>query len=426
MTVALSVCVSDPLELDAAAFSLWLEGASITDAAREMLLPGAEMTPAAKAMQLPVASEQEHALAEAEAHEQWRLFAMLRPFLDDPSTLITQRRLRIPLGVRQLLVDTYYSFEDRVMRELLGKKPTSKVKRQLESHCERLNVSSQSCRRQFDNLQRIFTWTDEHDGTGGAGVSNERAIDDSDGIGGGSTSLLAEHLCVAFLLSKPLAIRHVHVIFLCVHQFECSKRRLMFLSYADWEMCASLLLRHWTDPASGHDIDQDLMLNLSQVRSFYTEARPLTALLTAVAHVFQQSLQHAHAAVPTGTSPQQRHSSAQPHRANASHATARLGKLLKMLLELGGSLASAKELRELFVHIADIAEFMRISMSLNESEVVLLFESIGVAFPQEARNASLAQAWQRFLAGVMPIVMCFMAVDRNASPDTRPDRTLAI
>lgn len=93
----------------------------------------------------------------SETAEQYRLFAMLRPCLDEPVTFSSQGPwLAMLEPERRSLVDSYFTFDARVMRELVGKRPTSKLRRQLDSHADRLNVTVASCRRQFDNLQRLY------------------------------------------------------------------------------------------------------------------------------------------------------------------------------------------------------------------------------------------------------------------------------
>lgn len=50
----------------------------------------------------------------------------------------------------------YYEFNDCVIRELLGKKLTSKSRKDMDEVAERTGVSIKSCRRQYDNVKRVF------------------------------------------------------------------------------------------------------------------------------------------------------------------------------------------------------------------------------------------------------------------------------
>ena len=56
----------------------------------------------------------------ADTGSQFRTFRMLKPYLDEP-TRLTDHRFRIPAGVRQRVLDSYYSFDDRVRRRRLSR-----------------------------------------------------------------------------------------------------------------------------------------------------------------------------------------------------------------------------------------------------------------------------------------------------------------
>ena len=48
------------------------------------------------------------------------------------------------------------SLDPRVSRELIGKKLSSRFRRDLDELAEKTGVSLKSCRRQFDNVKRVF------------------------------------------------------------------------------------------------------------------------------------------------------------------------------------------------------------------------------------------------------------------------------
>lgn len=55
----------------------------------------------------------------------------------------------------------YYEFDDSVIRELLGKKLSSRHRKDLDEVSEKTNVTLKSCRRQFDNIKRVFKMVEE-------------------------------------------------------------------------------------------------------------------------------------------------------------------------------------------------------------------------------------------------------------------------
>jgi TolA-binding protein len=53
------------------------------------------------------------------------------------------------------LIRSYYGYDEKVIRELLGKKLTQRVRKDLEEVSQKTKVHINGCRRMFDNLKRI-------------------------------------------------------------------------------------------------------------------------------------------------------------------------------------------------------------------------------------------------------------------------------
>ena len=58
----------------------------------------------------------------------------------------------------------YYELDDLVIREILGKKLSSRHRKDLDEVSEKTSVSLKSCRRQFDNVRRIHKAVEEMQG----------------------------------------------------------------------------------------------------------------------------------------------------------------------------------------------------------------------------------------------------------------------
>jgi hypothetical protein len=134
------VFVAYPPLVDSVVYSLWLRGVPLEQVAfrhdeRE--------------------APQEGAALDADTADQYRLFAMLEPFLMEPSTLWRQQVFPLSGSVRRALLDGYFGFDDPVFREFVGKKLSAKTRRELDEISERTGVSPRSCRRQFENLRRV-------------------------------------------------------------------------------------------------------------------------------------------------------------------------------------------------------------------------------------------------------------------------------
>jgi hypothetical protein len=63
---------------------------------------------------------------------------------------------------------------------------------------------------------------------------------------------------VVFFRSSPsfpphaLVRRYAHVLFLCHHRFESTKKRLLFLNFADMDYISAVLMEHWAEARPPH------------------------------------------------------------------------------------------------------------------------------------------------------------------------------
>lgn len=72
----------------------------------------------------------------------------------------------------------YYEFNDSVVRELLGKKLTSKNRKDLDEISEKTGVSLKGCRRQYDNIKRVFKVVEDTPGPLGANIKQNFLLPD--------------------------------------------------------------------------------------------------------------------------------------------------------------------------------------------------------------------------------------------------------
>ena len=59
----------------------------------------------------------------------------------------------------------YYEFNDNVARELVGKKLTSKNRRDMDEVAERTGITLKSCCRQYDNIKQIYKTVEDLPGS---------------------------------------------------------------------------------------------------------------------------------------------------------------------------------------------------------------------------------------------------------------------
>ncbi|XP_065832673.1 acidic fibroblast growth factor intracellular-binding protein B-like isoform X2 [Oscarella lobularis] len=212
----LSVFVSDPIVVDESLFALWLSGLSAKDAAEAR--KGKESEPEVS----------DHILL-LDTIQQFSTFAMLEQYLQHPSKLETQTIFQIAPESRQMLLRKYYSYDAAVIREFIGKKLTSRNRKDLDDVSEKTRIPIRSCRRQFDNVKRIF-----------------RAVEDLEG------SLFA-NVCKEFLLPESLARKYACFAFISDCRFETGKKRLAYLTLDDFIYCANEMIQNWTYGMQVHE-----------------------------------------------------------------------------------------------------------------------------------------------------------------------------
>ena len=59
------------------------------------------------------------------------------------------------------MVRRYYTLDESVLREFLGRRLAGKVRKDLGDVSEATKTPVKSCRRQFDNLRRVMTHLEE-------------------------------------------------------------------------------------------------------------------------------------------------------------------------------------------------------------------------------------------------------------------------
>ncbi len=144
MASALDVFVAEPTEIDLDVFQLWLCGDGVEKAADERL---AENTSCSE-------FDQYSDFLLEETRGFFRLFEILESYLQLPSRFLKQGLVQLPLRVKLAMVECYYAFDERVVREFLGKKLSTKNRKDLDDVSEKTGVSLRSCRRQFDNIKQ--------------------------------------------------------------------------------------------------------------------------------------------------------------------------------------------------------------------------------------------------------------------------------
>ena len=203
------------------------------------------------------ARKQTAQMVEQSVTDQVRNFTFLSYFLSTPCELATQTAFHLPTETTEKLMEVFYELEEVVARELLGSKFKLTGRKGLDTLIERTKRPPQVGKRVYDNLRNVYALvTKANEGTMG----------------------LVETVSHEFHVSRELAESYVGVVFLCLHRFETSKKRLQVLRYKDFLHIAKVMLLTWCCPSplanlsatNSLSIDKNLAESLRNLKQLFT------------------------------------------------------------------------------------------------------------------------------------------------------------
>jgi hypothetical protein len=153
---------------------------------------------------------------------QYRNFEMIESFLHHPKVLNTQLIFQLSPSTKQALIQSYYKLDNRVLRELLGKKLNHRLRKELVQIAQKTRISILGCKRMFENLKRVAKHVED--------------------VEGDILKIISKH----FLLSKQLATQYLNVIFISRYRIDPNKRKLQQVKYQDFEYSIYNLISCWS------------------------------------------------------------------------------------------------------------------------------------------------------------------------------------
>ncbi|CAG0914895.1 unnamed protein product [Notodromas monacha] len=228
------VFVCNDTIIDEEIFQLWIDGHNVSAAAKLLGSDSTEGFPDAETI-----------LSDVEDH--YRMFAILEPVLHSPRRLGDQLKFQIRLETQSYLLQKYYELDDVVIREIMGKKFSARIRKDLDDVSVKISIPLPSCRRQFDNVKLIYKTVEEMSGCVKDNIQRE------------------------FLLPEPLAFRYAAVVFFTFNRFETSKRKLHSVGFERFAACAKAMMDTWTDL----EMDTDFFMDLKELRALQEREKDL-------------------------------------------------------------------------------------------------------------------------------------------------------
>ncbi|XP_046383405.1 acidic fibroblast growth factor intracellular-binding protein [Ischnura elegans] len=235
------VFISNYSLLDPEVYQLWIDGCSSSEAVKQLHKRGVTQETGAS-----------YDLLSSDVADHYRTYSLLERLLHNPPKLAEQISFQLEPETKQFLIERYYEVDDAVIRELLGKKLSSRHRKDLDEVSDKTKVHLKSCRRQFDNVKRVYKAVEEMQGS------------------------VVTNIQTNFLLSKELAEKYGAVVFIGLMRFETSKRKLQYLTFSDFLHCARILMDRWTCRSTKEpdgaamddtDLDREFLLDMRELRT---------------------------------------------------------------------------------------------------------------------------------------------------------------
>ncbi|XP_066971948.1 LOW QUALITY PROTEIN: acidic fibroblast growth factor intracellular-binding protein [Macrobrachium rosenbergii] len=228
--------------IDTEVFDLWIQGYSVEEAVQVLQHRG-ELDTWGTTPELLISDTSDH----------YRTFGMLEKLLLNPVKLSEEWTFQLEPAVQKMVIQKYYEFDDIVIREIIGKKLNARTRKDLDDVAEKTGVLLRSCRRMFDKHLKNFKQ-----------VFDQMPIN------------VVANIQSFLPLPTYLAKKYAAIVFIINNRFETSKRKLNYLTFEDFSVCALLMMTTWTSASSllasgishgpegvdDSDLDRDFLIEL--------------------------------------------------------------------------------------------------------------------------------------------------------------------
>lgn len=218
MEELIDVVICDPLEFDEIMFNCWLEGKKPEETVSIRIKYYKIYSEVADSDRIDAHTID---LLKHEVIDHYRSYELLEHYICQPSLLSSQLMIPIPEVNIMWIVERYYSLDDSVVREMLGKR-FAKNRKDLDDISELTHLPLVRVTRQFDNLRRIYS-----------------ALEDTRQFQCNFLSFLETN----FVLPTNFSRKYTCVLFLILGKFAItSKKRFYKAPIRNLEICASIMM----------------------------------------------------------------------------------------------------------------------------------------------------------------------------------------
>lgn len=361
-TSVVDVFVGNYTVIDWELYELWVEGLTVNEAIHMLREQGA-LNRQGAINQAAVPFE----LLVSDLHNHYRLFNMWEQLLHNPAMFTDQLIFQLDHDTRDILIEKYYDLDSSVVRELLGRKFTSRFRKDMDEVAEKTGVSLKSCRRQFDNMKRVYKTVEEMPGNFIVNIKNQ------------------------FNLSEGLARRYSVVVFVACHKFDTTRKKLAQVCFEQFSVVCNNMMSKWT--SHGVDVDEDREPTFD--RDFFTGLRDLKV----VADKDKEHRYHVcQALARTGFKAK-----------SLAEIEASFKNLSRNILAIGQTLYHNREVKEFFVNVMDkvIEPVKQCHLSKDELSTFLVAYRTAVTDGSIVQEKEVRNNFDRFMVTMSVCILKF-------------------
>ncbi|KAG0240885.1 hypothetical protein BGX31_001594 [Mortierella sp. GBA43] len=279
---------------------------------------------------------------------QYRTYEMMHHYLHNPRYFAGQFMFPLSQSAKQHLIERYYSFDENVIREILGKKLNSRTRKDLD---------------EFDNLKRIM-----------------KRVEDAEG------RTLIHDIEHQFLLPRHLAR------LVSDNKLDTFRKRLSVYQFSDFEYCASVFMENWTSTTMDTlpEFDPQLAQDVRDMRSpLLNDRAVMDEFRSRVSNWLSQSAQMANTPLPPVM----------------ERIQSQFKVVIRNMLSVGSMINQQKEVRNIFVEITDKLVDAFIQVGWSAMDVELFYDATISEFQNVSSLSSqfrerYGTSWIRLVTGL--------------------------
>jgi len=200
---------------------------------------------------------------------------------------------------------------------------------------------------------------------------------------------LCEAIETFFRLPRELASKYARMIFLCTHRLRTLKKRLVQVSYSDFDRMATVLMSEWTDqsPKTSNVLYDRPFLEEVKVggRELLNDGRSLELLKNSVIAQLGTSI------------------------SSSGEKLVRFDRrflaIFRSMVSIGTTLAKSKEYRDLFIDILEKVVEVFKRLEFVEAEISTTFNAILRGLGEISSQSSFMPMWRKLFSGIQECVL---------------------